>query len=110
MPIATYPIRLLLVSGKRYSREMQLRRYSDSSDFTALHHLQHITYDLSSEPMDDFSNIINLLESAKQLASMNSMPVLAYLIDVAKCEARENKPVLRKRKRGESTIKQEQET
>lgn len=45
--------------------------------------------------MDDFSNIINLLESAKQLASMNGMPVLAYLIDVAKCEARENKPVLR---------------
>lgn len=38
--------------------------------------------------MDDFSNIINLLESAKQLASMNGMPVLAYLIDVAKCEAR----------------------
>lgn len=59
--------------------------------------------------MDDFSNIINLLESAQQLASMNSMPVLAYLIDVAKCEARENKPVLRKRKRGESTAKQEAE-
>ncbi len=39
--------------------------------------------------MDDFSNIINLLESAKQLASMNEMPMLAYLIDVAKCEARE---------------------
>lgn len=65
--------------------------------------------DLPSEPMDDFANIINLLESAKQLASMNSMPVLAYLIDVAKCEARENKPVLRKRKRGESTVKQEAE-
>ncbi|MDQ1198487.1 hypothetical protein QE435_004197 [Rhizobium sp. SORGH_AS 787] len=61
------------------------------------------------DTMDDFSNIINLLESAKQLASMNSMPVLAYLIDVAKCEARENKPVLRKRKRGESTAKQESE-
>jgi len=62
-----------------------------------------------SEPMDDFSSIINLLESAKQLASMNEMPMLAYLIDVAKCEARENKPVLRKRKRGESTVKQETE-
>ncbi len=59
-----------------------------------------------SEPMDDFSNIINLLESARQLASMNEMPMLAYLIDVAKCEARENKPVLRKRKRGESTVKE----
>jgi hypothetical protein len=33
--------------------------------------------------------------------------VLAYLIDVAKCEARENKPVLRKRKRGESTAKED---
>lgn len=64
---------------------------------------------MPSDKMDDFSNIINLLESAKQLASMNSMPVLAYLIDVAKCEARENKPVLRKRKRGESTVKQEAE-
>lgn len=63
---------------------------------------------LPSDTMDDFSNIINLLESAKQLASMNEMPMLAYLIDVAKCEARENKPVLRKRKRGESTVKQQE--
>lgn len=50
--------------------------------------------------MDDFAHIINLLESAKQLASMNEMPMLAYLIDMAKCEARENKPTLRKRRRG----------
>ncbi|QCL90463.1 hypothetical protein YA62_005455 [Agrobacterium sp. LC34] len=67
----------------------------------------HNRFEPLSEPMDDFSNIINLLESAKQLASMNGMPVLAYLIDVAKCEARENKPVLRKRKRGESTAKED---
>jgi hypothetical protein len=50
--------------------------------------------------MDDFAQMIHLLESAKQLASMNNMPMLAYLIDVAKCEARENKPVLRERKHG----------
>jgi hypothetical protein len=50
--------------------------------------------------MDDFAQMINLLESAKQLASMNNMPMLAYLIDVAKCEARENKPVLRERRHG----------
>ncbi|QKW98451.1 hypothetical protein GSF67_05880 [Agrobacterium sp. CGMCC 11546] len=69
-------------------------------------HPIHNRFEPLSEPMDDFSNIINLLESAKQLASMNEMPMLAYLIDVAKCEARENKPVLRKRKRGESTVKE----
>lgn len=55
--------------------------------------------------MDDFSQMINLLESAKQLASMNNMPMLAYLIDVAKCEARENKPVLRERKHGLQKLK-----
>lgn len=70
-------------------------------------HPTHNCFEALSEPMDDFSNIINLLESAKQLASMNEMPMLAYLIDVAKCEARENKPVLRKRKRGESTVKED---
>jgi hypothetical protein len=55
--------------------------------------------------MDDFAQMINLLESAKQLASLNNMPMLAYLIDVAKCEARENKPVLRERKHGQKKAK-----
>jgi hypothetical protein len=55
--------------------------------------------------MDDFAQMINLLESAKQLASMNNMPMLAYLIDVAKCEARENKPVLRERRHGLKKVK-----
>lgn len=50
--------------------------------------------------MDDFAQMIHLLESAKQLASMNDLPVLSYLIDMAKCEARDNKPLLRERKHG----------
>lgn len=55
--------------------------------------------------MDDFAQIIALLEAAKQLAALNEMPMLAYLIDVAKCEARENKPVLRQRKHGSLRVK-----
>jgi len=50
--------------------------------------------------MDDFSKLINQLESARQLAQMNDLPMLAYLIQMAQCEARENKPVLARRKLG----------
>ena len=51
--------------------------------------------------MDDFSQMIKLLESAKQLADMNQMPMLAYLIEMAKAEARGNRFTLRDRKRGQ---------
>lgn len=51
--------------------------------------------------MDDFAQMIKLLESAKQLADMNQMPMLAYLIEMAKGEARGNRGTLRERKRGQ---------
>jgi hypothetical protein len=51
--------------------------------------------------MDDFSQMIKLLESARQLADMNQMPMLAYLIEMAKAEARGNRFTLRERKRGQ---------
>lgn len=52
--------------------------------------------------MDDFSKLINLLESARQLAELNELPMLAYLIQIAQCEARENKQMLARRKLGSS--------
>ncbi|TCV63615.1 hypothetical protein EDE05_11942 [Neorhizobium sp. R1-B] len=52
--------------------------------------------------MDDFSQMIKLLESAKQLADMNELPMLAYLIEMAKGEARGQRFTLRGRRRGQS--------
>ena len=51
--------------------------------------------------MDDFAQLIKLLESARQLADMNQLPMLAYLIDMAKDEARGHRFVLRERLRGQ---------
>jgi hypothetical protein len=51
--------------------------------------------------MDDFTQIMRMLESARQLADMNQLPLLVYLIEVAKAEARANRFELRERKRGE---------
>lgn len=45
--------------------------------------------------MDDFSQMIKLLESAKQLADMNQLPMLVYLIEMAKAEARGHRFTLR---------------
>ncbi|KGD94409.1 MULTISPECIES: hypothetical protein [Rhizobium/Agrobacterium group] len=50
--------------------------------------------------MDDFSQMIKLLESAKQLADMNQLPMLVYLIEMAKAEARGHRFILRDRRRG----------
>jgi len=50
--------------------------------------------------MDDFAQMIKLLESAKQLADMNQLPMLAYLIEMAKGEARGHRFTLRERRRG----------
>lgn len=52
--------------------------------------------------MDDFAQMIKLLESAKQLADMNQLPMLAYLIEMAKGEARGHKITLRERRRGQN--------
>jgi hypothetical protein len=51
--------------------------------------------------MDDFAQMIKLLESAKQLADMNQLPMLAYLIEMAKGEARGHRFTLRERRRGQ---------
>ncbi|MGI2032216.1 hypothetical protein ACRQ1B_07450 [Rhizobium panacihumi] len=51
--------------------------------------------------MDDFTQIMRMLESARQLADMNQLPLLVYLIEVAKAEARGNRFDLREKKRGE---------
>lgn len=51
--------------------------------------------------MDDFSEIIRLLETARQLAELNKMDFLAYLIGVAQSETRENRQPLRNRRRGQ---------
>lgn len=51
--------------------------------------------------MDDFTHIMRMLESARQLADMNQLPLLVYLIEVAKAEARDNRFDLRERKRGQ---------
>lgn len=52
--------------------------------------------------MDDFTQIMRMLESARQLADMNQLPLLVYLIEVAKAEARGNRFDLREKKRGEA--------
>ncbi len=51
--------------------------------------------------MDDFTQMMKMLESARQLADMNQLPLLVYLIEVAKAEARTNRFELRERKRGQ---------
>ena len=51
--------------------------------------------------MDDFSQMMKLLESAKQLADMNSLPMLVYLVEMAKAEARGHRFILRDRRRGQ---------
>jgi hypothetical protein len=63
--------------------------------------LSRLAY-LKDTQMDDFSQIIKMLESAKQLAEMNQLPMLVYLIEMAKAEARGHRFELRERKRGES--------
>jgi len=50
--------------------------------------------------MDDFSKIITSLEAAKQLAEMNDLDLLVYLISVAQSETRENRTKLRGQLRG----------
>lgn len=51
--------------------------------------------------MDDFAQMIKLLESAKQLADMNGLPMLAYFIEMAKGETRGHKSTLRERRHGQ---------
>lgn len=51
--------------------------------------------------MDDFTQMIKLLESARQLADMNELPMLVYLVEMAKAEARGHRFVLRERRRGQ---------
>jgi hypothetical protein len=52
--------------------------------------------------MDDFTQMIKLLESARQLADMNQLPVLVYLLEMAKAETRGHRFTLRDRQRGQS--------
>jgi hypothetical protein len=51
--------------------------------------------------MDDFTQMIKLLESAKQLADMNQLPMLAYFVEMAKAETRGHRTTLRERRRGQ---------
>ena len=51
--------------------------------------------------MDDFAQMIKLLESAKQLADLNGLPMLAYFVEMAKGEARSHKGTLRDRRHGQ---------
>lgn len=55
----------------------------------------------TSRTMDDFTQLMRMLESARQLADMNQMPMLMYLIEMAKAEARSHRLELRDKKRGE---------
>jgi hypothetical protein len=50
---------------------------------------------------DDFTQVMRLLESARQLAEMNNLTMLVYLVEVAKAEARSHRFELRERKRGQ---------
>ncbi|MGE6740121.1 hypothetical protein ACQKGC_07585 [Allorhizobium pseudoryzae] len=50
--------------------------------------------------MDDFTHLMQLLEAARQLADLNDLPVLAYLVGVAKEEARSHRFALRDKKSG----------
>lgn len=52
--------------------------------------------------MDDFAQIMQLLESARQLAEINELPLLAYLVGVAKEEARSHRFCLRERRKGQT--------
>jgi hypothetical protein len=52
--------------------------------------------------MDDFTQVMRMLESARQLAEMNQLPMLVYLIEMAKGEARSHRFELREKKRGQS--------
>jgi hypothetical protein len=58
--------------------------------------------------MDDFTQMIKLLESARQLADMNDLPMLVYLVEMAKAEARGHRFTLRERRRGQSKHQQVQ--
>lgn len=51
--------------------------------------------------MNDFNKLMRMLESARQLADMNQLTMLTYLIEMAKDEARCHRLELRDRKRGE---------
>ena len=51
---------------------------------------------------DDFTQVMRLLESARQLAEMNQLSMLVYLVEVAKAEARSHRFELRDRKRGQA--------
>ncbi|WP_170975701.1 hypothetical protein [Rhizobium sp. FY34] len=55
----------------------------------------------AARTMDDFTQLMRMLESARQLADMNQLSMLTYLIEMAKDEARCHRLVLRERKRGE---------
>lgn len=55
--------------------------------------------------MDDFTQIMRLLESARQLADMNQLPMLVYLVEMAKAEARSHRFELRDKKRGQAISK-----
>jgi hypothetical protein len=52
--------------------------------------------------MDDFTQVMRMLESARQLADMNQLPMLMYLIEMAKAEARCHRLDLRDKKRGKA--------
>ncbi len=58
-------------------------------------------HNLDAPAMDDFSQMIKLLESARQLADMNQLPVLVYLVEMAKAETRGHRFVLRERRHGQ---------
>jgi hypothetical protein len=58
--------------------------------------------------MDDFTQMIKLLESARQLADMNQLPMLAYLVEMAKAETRGHRFTLRERRRGQDKIEKVQ--
>jgi hypothetical protein len=58
--------------------------------------------------MDDFTQMIKLLESARQLADMNDLPMLVYLVEMAKAEARGHRFTLRERRRGQNKNEQVQ--
>jgi hypothetical protein len=62
---------------------------------------QHFCRHAGSLPMDDFTQMIKLLESARQLANMNQLPMLAYLVEMAKAETRGHRFTLRERRRGQ---------
>ncbi|MCO5733896.1 hypothetical protein [Rhizobium sp. SSA_523] len=50
--------------------------------------------------VDDFSQIMQLLEAARQLADVNELPMLAYLVGMAKDEARANRGTLKENRHG----------